>query len=285
MTRGARNVLVLVTAVGMAGVASFAVYRAVQNIPVREVEVAHSYAVVAVKPLAVGTLIAKDHVAVVPWPAKNPVPGAFSKPEDVVGRGLVASVLPNEPITESKLAPREAGAGLAPTILPGMRAISVKVNEVIAVAGYVVPGSRVDVLVSAGSRGGSETMARTVVQNVQVLSAGTRIDQEKARTGEPIPAAVVTLMVTPEDAERITLAQNEGRLMLALRNPLDTLPVETTGVRMAALTGPPAPPPVKAAVAGRTVMKAVPKPVPPAPPPPYTVEAIRGAKRSEEVIK
>jgi pilus assembly protein CpaB len=165
-----------------------------------------------------------------------------------------------------------------------MRAISVKVNEVIGVAGFVLPGSRVDVLVTvdetSGVREGS--MSRVVVSNVQVLTAGTRFDQEKARAdGKPIPTTVVTLLATPPDAERITLASSEGKLMLTLRNPLDTLPTETQGVRVANLLGAPAPPPVAKKVKGKTVMVA---PAPPAPKA-YTVEAIRAAKRSEEVVR
>ncbi len=283
MTRGTRNLLVLAIAVGMAGVASFAVYRAIVTIPVREVEVAHAYAVVAVKPLPVGTLVAKDHVKLVAWPSRNPVEGGFKSVDGVVGRGLIAAVVANEPITESKLAPREAGAGLPPTILPGMRAISVKVNEVIGVAGFVVPGTRVDVVVSIRLANGNDSMTRIVVSNVQVLSAGTRTDEEKAKKGEPIQSTVVTLMVTPEDAERIAMASAEGRIMLTLRNPLDVTPITTSGIRLAALMGTPAqPPPAPKARTPKSVRAVVPA----APPPPrtYTVDVIRAAKRTEETI-
>lgn len=168
--------------------------------------------------------------------------------------------------------------------------MSVKVNEVIGVAGFVVPGTRVDVMVTM-KQGDKENMSRVVVSNVQVLTAGTRYDQENAqKEGKAIPSTVVTLMVTPEDAERIALAQAEGQLMLSLRNPMDTEPTDTAGVRTAGLFGaPPAParPPARlpAQAASRTV---VPRPpvVAPAPPSPfYTVEAIRAAKRTEEVVK
>lgn len=288
MTRGTRNVLVIVLAVAVAGLASFAVYRAVQRMPVREVEVAHVYAVVAVKALPVGTLISKDDVTLVAWPARSPVKDGFATVDPVVGRGLVVPVAENEPITEGKLAAREAGAGLPPTIKPGMRAISVKVNEVIGVAGFVVPGTHVDVVVSVSEQS-RDSIARVVVSNVEVLTAGTKIDQEKARKdGQPIPTTVVTLMVTPPDAEKIALAAAQGKIMLTLRNPLDVEPSKTTGVRLASLVGPPAPAPVEKNVKGRKVMVA-PKPVvvplPPPPPPEYTVESIRGAKRTVEVIK
>jgi pilus assembly protein CpaB len=288
MTRGTRNLLVIALAVAVAGLASFAVYRTVQRMPVREVEVAHAYAVVSVKSLPVGTLISKDDVTLVAWPARNPVKDGFSAVDPVVGRGLVVPVAENEPITESKLAPREAGAGLPPTIKPGMRAISVKVNEVIGVAGFVVPGTHVDVVVSLGDQS-RDGVARVVVSNVEVLTAGTKIDQDKARKdGQPIPTTVVTLMVTPADAEKIALAAAQGRIMLTLRNPLDVEPSKTTGIRLASLIGPPSPAPVEKNVKGRKVMVAQ-KPVvaPPTPPPPpdYTVETIRGAKKTVEVIK
>jgi pilus assembly protein CpaB len=159
--------------------------------------------------------------------------------------------------------------------------MSVKVNEVVGVAGFVVPGTKVDVLVTL--RRNEESMTRTVVSNVQVLTAGTRYDQEKAKDGEPIPSTVVTLMVSPQDAEKITLAQTEGQVMLALRNPLDTEQTDTQGIRSAALLGQPAPAPVI------KVTKAAPRAVAVQPPAPasklYTVEAIRAAKRTEEVVR
>ncbi len=141
----------------------------------------------------------------------------------MVNRGLIATVAENEPLTEGKLAPLEAGAGLPPSIPPGMRAISVKVNEVVGVAGFVVPGTRVDVMVTLADRQKEQkSLTRTVVSNVQVLTAGTRYDQEKAKEGAPIPSTVVTLLVTPDDGERIALAASEGQIMLAFRDPLDT---------------------------------------------------------------
>jgi len=282
MNRTTRSILVLAIAVITAGLASFGVYRAIKQIPVREVEVAHRYIAVAAKPLPTGTLVQADQVKLVAWPTRSPVPGSFTKVEDVVGRGLISSALENEPLTESKLAPREAGGGLPPSIPPGMRAMSVKVNEVIGVAGFVVPGTRVDVLASIDEGQDRSPMTRAVVSNVQVLSAGTRYDQEKSKDGKPIPSTVVTLMVTPEDAERIALATTEGKIMLTLRNPLDVKPTETLGVRLAALMGKPAPPPVEKTVKGRKVMVAA--PAPPAPTV-YTVEAIRAAKRAEEVVR
>jgi pilus assembly protein CpaB len=200
----------------------------------------------------------------------------------VTNRGVIASVAENEPLTESKLAKPGTGAGLPPTITEGMRAISLRVNEVIGVAGFVVPGTRVDVLVSLKQN--DDTITRVVVGNVQVLTAGTRFDQESAqKEGKPIPTTVVTLLVTPEDAEKLALAADEGRIMLTLRNPLDQEPTNSIGVRRAALLGPAAPPPVIKVKEGRKVARALPPP-PPAPRV-YTVETIRAAKRAEETVR
>lgn len=265
--------------------ASYGVYLAISRIPVREVEVATQHAVVAKTSLPMGTLLTKDNVKLVAWPAATPLAGGFDAVEAVVDRGLIANVVENEPIVETKVAPKEAGSGLPPSIPTGMRAMSVRVNEVIGVAGFVVPGTRVDVMVIVRQR--DEAMARVVVSNVQVLTAGTRYDQENAREGKPIPSTVVTLLVSPEDAEKIALAQSEGQLMLSLRNPMDIAQTESRGVRTAALLGSP-PPAAPRAAPPRRVAAAVIEPVAPPPPPApraYTVEAIRAAKRTDEVVK
>ena len=284
MNRGVRVLLVLLVAIVMAGIASYAVYQGIQRMPVREVEVASQPVVVAAKAMPIGALVGPNDVKLAAWPTKNPVAGAFATTGEVAGRGLLAPVLENEPITTAKLAPRESGAGLAPTIPLGMRAVSVKVNEVIGVAGFVVPGARVDVLATVSL--GDSSITRTVVSNLQVLASGTRVDQEEAKDGKPIPATVVTLLTTPEDAERVTLASSQGQILLVLRNPLDIAPTTTAGVRLASLIGTPAQPPVETTFKGRRMVVAAPPAAPPPPPPaPYTVETIRGAKRTTEEVK
>jgi pilus assembly protein CpaB len=286
MSRNARLALVLAVALTAAGLASLVVYQVVSAIPVREVEVASLHAVVAAKSIPVGTIVTTEHLKLVPWPARNPVPGAFTKIEAVVNRGAIVEVAENEPLTESKLAPLGSGGGLPPTIPEGMRAISVRTNEVVGVAGFVIPGTRVDVLVTVKERGTQgEPVSRAVVSNVQVLTAGTRFDQEKARSeGKPIPSTVVTLLVTPQDAERISLAASEGQITLTLRNPLDVARTTTNGVRMANLLAEPAAPVVPKRIEGRRVVVQAPPPAPAAAPI-YTVEAIRAAKRSEESVR
>jgi pilus assembly protein CpaB len=288
-----RTMVVLAVAVVTAGMAAFAVYTAIQNMPVREVEVGSVPVVVASKTVAVGTLITTDDLRVVQWPAKSPVPGAYADPKEVVDRGVIETIAENEPVTSRKVAGREAGAGLPPVIPAGMRAMSVRVNDVVGVAGFVLPGTRVDVLVSVADDGDTakrEPMARTVVSNTVVLTAGTRYDQEAAKDGKPERVTVVTLAVLPEDGERIALASAQGQISLALRNPMDVDATDTQGIKLAALMrGQNTPAPV-VDVVQRRVVRPAPKPAPVAaltpPPAPsiYKVETIRAAKRTEEVV-
>ena len=255
--------------------------------PVREVPLAHQSVVVAARALPMGTQLTERDVKVVAWPASSPLAGAYGTVAEVVNRPLITAVLENEPLVPAKLASREAGSGLPSAIPRGMRAISVKVNDVIGVAGFIQPGSRVDLMVTMRRR--DDSVTRTVASNVQVMSAGTRQEQQK----QPLPDAksttattVVTLMVTPGDAERIALAQSEGQIMLVLRNPLDGDTATTAGVQTAALLGQSeaASAPVRTSAPRRPVVKEVATEAP-APPPVRTVEAIKAAKRTEEVIR
>ena len=284
MKKQHRTLIVVFVAILTAAVASFGMYRAVQRLGVREVEVAHTQVVVAAETVTMGTRLNEKQLKVVDWPSRNPIEGAFSDPKKLVDRGVIVPIAKNEPITDSKIASLEAGAGLPPVIPEGMRAISVKVNEVVGVAGFVVPGVLVDVLVTVRrTDANDEPMTRTVVSKVEVLTAGTRFDQEKSKDGEPIRTSVVTLSVLPEDAERIALASNEGKITLALRNPLDVKATDTRGIKLAGLMRGTGPEPIVDPVKNRVVAR---KPAPTPPPPPvYTVEAIRAAKRSSEVVK
>jgi pilus assembly protein CpaB len=289
MNRRSRHLVVLVVAVVTAAIASFAVYRAILLAPSQAAE-RHQLVVVAARPMGIGEAVTARDVRVLAWPAGSPIAGAISDPKAVVNRGLLTAVLENEPITANKIAAANEGAGLSPAIPRGMRALAVRVNDVIGVAGFVVPGSRVDLVVTMRHTNGS--MTRTAASNVQVLTAGTRQDQGKADDGKkPNQSTVVTLMVTPEDAERIALAQSEGEIMLVLRNPLDTEVTTSAGVKTEALLGreePPAPAPVVKAPAPKRAPVAVPAPVVEPPPPPParpTVETIRQMKRTDEVIK
>jgi pilus assembly protein CpaB len=289
MNRNTRTLAAVAGALAVSGVASFLVYRALER-AARPAPVQMVTVVVAARDVPAGTMLTTDDVKAVTWPASSRVSTSFEKLEDVVGRGTVDILRENEPLTSAKLAAKGAGAGLQPTIPEGMRAISIRVNEIIGVAGFVTPGSRVDVLVTLEDQAQAkkQSMTRVVVSNVQVLTAGTRYDQDQAREdGKPIPTSVVTLMVTPDDAERVALAQNEGKINLTLRNPLDVQPTSTPGAQIAGLLGKQTTPPdvVERPKARQRIAKAVvvATPVPEAKP--LMVETIRAAKRTEEPIR
>jgi pilus assembly protein CpaB len=291
MNRNTRTLIVLLVAIATAGAATFLVYQAIQRRPVQQVANPKTFVVAAAKPLQTGVLLTATDVKLVGWPSDAIVPGSFTKVEDVVGRGVLNAMSENEPLTDTKVAPVGAGAGLPPTIPPGMRAISLRVNDVVGVAGFVTPGNRVDVFVTL--KRNDTSLTRIVLSNVQVLTAGTAFEQDKSKTGQAMPTTVVTLLLSPEDAEKVVLAATEGQIMLALRNPLDVQEVKTTGARLASLygdvtaasapqSGPAAP---QRASRPRPVAPPVVAPPPPPAPKPYMVEAIRGAKRSEETIR
>jgi pilus assembly protein CpaB len=243
--------------------------------------------VVASADLQIGSEIKADDVKVLKFPAGQVPEGAFANTTDVVGRGLIVPVVKSEPILSAKLASKEAGAGLPPVIPEGMRAVSVRVNEVIGVAGYVLPGTRVDIVATASpTQQFPDTISKVVLANVQVLTAGTRMEQDQ-KDGKPMQVTVVTLLVTPAQAETLALASTEGKIQLALRNPLDQGAPQTPGIRPAVLLGTargPAPAlPAKTSArpkAGQPVsMTGTGAMAPP------TVEIIRGEKRATEVIR
>ncbi len=193
-------------------------------------------AAVASRDLAVGTVLTPADISVVDWPGASLPGGYISSSELAVGRGLMRPMQANEPFLESKLAPKGAGGGLSVTIAEGMRAVSVRVDEVVGVAGFVLPGTRVDVLLTLDKMGQSgEPVTRALLQNIQTLAAGQEVQQD--RDGKPKTVPVITLLVTPDQAETLTLAANQGRIQLALRNTLDTLPTSTAGARVSGFFG------------------------------------------------
>jgi pilus assembly protein CpaB len=209
--------------------------------------------------------------------------GAFSNPDEIVGRGLVMPVIQNEPILPMKLAGKDAGSGLPVVIPEGKRAVSVRVNEVIGVAGYVLPGTRVDVLATASpTQHREDTTTKLVLSNVQVLAAGTKLEQD-GEQGKPVSVNVVTLLVTPEESEKLTLGATEGKIQLALRNPLDKETPETPGIQPASLLGNTGTRPARRSGAGRTSRPVATVAAAAAPEP--TVEIIRGDKRNQEVVR
>lgn len=230
--------------------------------------------VVAAVPMQLGTRIDARNLRQIPWPSNAPVAGTFTRIEDCANRALITPVATNELILESKLASVEAGAGLPATIPEGMRAISVAVNEVVGVAGFVIPGTIVDVLVTGRSSNGGQNggnVTRTILENVRVLAAGQKIEQD--REGKPQTVPVITLLVSPEDAAKLAMASTQGKIQLALRNTIDSKKVSPPAVMEAALfTGTAAAPPTKHIAA----VKSAPAPSP------YVIEVITGSKRENK---
>lgn len=268
-----RLIIGLAAAVVVAFFISMFVYRQLQKASVVQPVVTQQI-VVAAQPLQVGARLDPSNLRTITWPAGEPINGMFARIQDCAGRAVITPVAENEPILEAKLAPKGSGAGLPATIPEGMRALSVAVNDVVGVAGFVVPGTMVDVLVTgqvAGGRGGNIT--RTILENVPVLAAGQKIEQD--REGKPQTVPVITLLVSPEDADKLTMASTEGKIQLALRNTVDTKTVNPSPVLQDVMFSGPEPPPVK-----RGGHKAAPKV-----PPPYQVEVIRGTKKETRTFE
>ena len=278
---------VLAIAILAGGGLAYGTYNLVQNQPQPQSSARTQAVVVAASNIELGAALKADDLRVVQFPEGQAPEGAFTNPTDIVGRGVMSPIVKNEPVLPAKLASKEAGAGLPPIIPEGMRAVSVRVDDVIGVAGYVLPNTRVDVLATASPTDhNSDTTTKVILSNVQVVTAGTRIDQDQ--DNKPVQVTVVTLVVAPEQAERLALASTEGKIQLALRNPLDQGNPETPGVKKASLVGTVAK--LSAAprleTTRRTTKPAAPVTMlPPAPEPMPTVEVIRGDKRAQEVIK
>lgn len=210
------------------------VYVSEQPAPLQAAVTSTRTAVVANRDLSAGAIIRREDVKTVNWPGSAVPAGYATDAGEVVGRGVIADVKENEPFLDAKLASREAGGGLPITIPAGMRAISVRVDEVVGVAGFVLPGTRVDVLATImPGNDRAQTTTRIILQNVRALAADQQHEQQI--DGEPKYVTVVTLLLTPEEAEILTLAATEGRIQLALRNTLDSGETSTPGRRITSL--------------------------------------------------
>jgi len=231
--------------------------------------------VVAAEDIPVGTKLDEHNVRMVRFPQSTLPAGVFGKRSLVLGRGAVLPISKGEFILVSKLAAENAGAGLPSMIPSGMRAVSVRVNDVVAVAGFVQPGTRVDVLLTGNPGTNAERQTTTVLENVAVVAVGSRL--ERSSTGEAQVAPVITLLVSPDDGQKLALAGQEGRIQLALRNPLDTRKEEIAATRESSLY----PAGAAAATAPRPKPRKSSASVPVAAPSVYTIETIRGSKRDE----
>jgi pilus assembly protein CpaB len=255
--------------------------------------------VVTTRPLSVGALVKPADVKLAKVPAEGFPKGAYSKVEEVLDRGVISNMLLEEPILEGRLAAKGSGLGLATEIPVGMRAVTVRVNDVANVAGFVLPNMHVDVLVTGRPPGGDGDITTTCLQNMLVLSSGTTL-QPDAR-GQAINAPTVTLLATPDQAETLTLANVDGHIQLILRNSTDAAIETTPGRYIEELYSTHRRTPVKDAPAAPVAAKPKPKPVetaqaappppapvtvvaPPPPAPPDQVVIIRGSQRTVETL-
>jgi len=276
-----RVLAILLSAFVVASACSYLVYRIVSN----RILVTHTQTatvLVAASDIKLGGVLRDSDLKSADW--AGPIPnGAIRRRQDAVGRAAVSNIYQGEPILETRLAAPGSGGGLAATIPTGMRAEAVKVDDVVGVAGFVTPGMHVDVLISGippGPNNPAEgAISKTLLQNVEVLSAGTDIQQDRGEA-KPKQVQVVNLLVTPEQAEDLALAGSQMHIQLVLRNPLDTQVVQPPGTAMGTIFGgernfAPTPPP-KAAPTGavRSVAK-------PAPAQKYTIQVFNGSKKSE----
>lgn len=268
-----RLLVILLIALVVASVSSYVIVRMVGKSINAAKPLPSSPMIVAAHDIKIGTILAAGDVKVVSVSGIAPQ-GAITQAKDAIGRGAISNIYNGEPILDSRLAPMGSGGGLAATIKQGMRACAVRVDEVVGVAGFVTPGMRVDVLVSGvppNSNGSQETQTRTILQNIEVLSAGT--DIQKDAEGKPQQVQVVNLLVSPEDAQVLALASNQMKIQLVLRNPLDTTvsPVKETAITN--LFGGTDKPQPKASTTSH-------KPRPAAAQP-FTITVINGDRRSE----
>ena len=239
---------------------------------------------VASKDLEVGSVIKEEDVKLEDY--SGPIPeGATNRPQELLGRGVITPIMAKEPVVERRLAPKGAGGGFSVLIPPGLRAVPLRVNEVAGVAGFVVPGMHVDVLISGNAPGGNNTMGtvtKTLLQNVEVLSAGQ--DFKKDPEGKPVVVQVLTVLATPEQAEMLSLASAQTTIQLSLRNPLDKAVAKTPGTALGRLfnggvgLAPNMPQEPRPAPRPAPVVAAAP---PPKKEPPFVMEIISGTTKKE----
>lgn len=268
-----RLITILLFAIVIAGACAWLVYRIVGTKVMASRPVSTTRLVAAAKDIPLGAVLTTADLTTMTV-AGTPPKGAIVKPEDAIGRGVVSQIYQGEPILDSHLAGLGSGGGLAPTIPQGMRACAVRVDEVVGVAGFVIPGMRVDVLVSGNPPGEAPNegvVTKTILQNIQVLSAGTDIQRDAE--GKPQQVQVVNLLVTPEQAETLSLASNSLKVQLVLRNPMDTQISKVQETAMGSLFGEPAPA-AHAAGAPRRAAKPATKP--------YSMVVMNGSQTTEQ---
>src|SRR5713226_9402282 len=226
--------------------------------------------VAAANPLSPGIAISAKDVVMIDWPNDVQLTGSYAKADDVLGHPLIHSLGAREPILQRDLGLEGSGIGLATKIPPGMRATAVKSNEIVGVAGFLYPGSHVDVLATYNLPGNVGNLTQTVLQDVEVLTAGQTIEPDPQ--GKPQQVDVVTLLLTPEDSQKLQLASTQGAIQFVLRNGTDKKTVDLHPARLDQLVAMAKPPaaPVKA---GRRTPVAAARPT-------YVLEVIQGTQKT-----
>jgi pilus assembly protein CpaB len=275
-----RLTLILLAAFGIAAICTFAVYQMVRS-RISAKPPATTNVVAAKTDIKLGTILKIEDLTTISIAGTPPVGAILDKDKSrAIGRGVISDLYKDEPIMESRLAAVGAGGGLAAAIPAGMRACAVKVDEVVGVSGFATPGMRVDVVMSGTPPGDTNNtqgaQVRTILQNIQVLSAGTEYQQVKDAEGKAKQVQVVNLLVTPEQAQIVELASSQV-IRLVLRNPLDTKTDPVIGSATINLFAGPNAVPEKPKTPVVAVKKSAPKP-----PPPYSIEVINGSKTSQE---
>ncbi len=272
--RRRRMFIVLLLALVSGVAAAFLALRFVRqnDNPIATTRANLSEVVVAARDLPLGSVLTPQDIKLIEWPGNSLPVGYSSSTEEVLGRGLITPVAENEPLLSTKMALSEAGGGLPIVIPEGSRAVSVQVDEVVAVSGFVLPGNRVDVLVTLDQATYSDNpITKVIMQNVAVLAVGQIIASDA--NGTPIVVSTSTLLVTPEEAERLVMAATKGRIQFALRNTLDLDSLSTNGMRLTGLV--PGGQPVRRTTTRRSA---------PAPRRAPQIEVIRGADITTETV-
>src|SRR5712692_4652000 len=274
-----RFLLILICASVIGFLASFLVYRVVSQVASARSDQSEQI-VVAAAELGLADTVTSQHIKVVNWPKASVPPGALRTAAEAEGRVVRSSIVAGEPLIEGKLAPQLAGrGGIMPMLIPeGQRGVTIRVDDAMRESGFVLPNSRVDVLVSMSKGGSSEKMAKVILQDMAVLATGQTVYM---KDNKPVTNTTVTLALTPQQVERLAVAQSEGRLMLAQRNLRDTQFVRTPGATPSSLLSDIAPAPNPEAKP-TVLARSAPLPLPVVEK--YPVAVIRGTKVSEQTF-
>ena len=242
----------------------------------------HQYVAAALN-LEAGEALKPGSVNMIDWPEGTPLTGAFAKPEEVIGRVVLYPLSAGQPILERQLSAPGSGLGLTVKIPDGMRAISLRSDDVVGVAGFLLPGTHVDVLVTYHTASTSDPITTTILQDVEILAAGQKFQPDPE--GKANSVSVVTLLVKPTDAERVVLASSQGIVHFVLRNGLDRQQIQGSSMQLSQLDGSAAPRPAAAPVSAAPRPVAAPRAPVPSGNSAYVVETVSGGKQSVESFK